>query len=72
MDAPVLIDELGGVTKVARLCDIKPPSVDGWRDNGVPKAREMYFRALAQLRPDIATAVQRADAAARKRKRKTA
>jgi len=31
-----LIDKLGGPAVVARLLGIKPPSVVGWRANGIP------------------------------------
>lgn len=31
-----LIDKLGGPAAVARLLGIKPPSVVGWRANGIP------------------------------------
>lgn len=46
----VIIDRLGGTSVVARLCKIKPPSVHGWRKNGIPPARLMYFQAI---RPDV-------------------
>lgn len=49
MDASTIIDRLGGTVEVARLCEVKPPSVSEWRRNGIPKAREMYLRAV---RPD--------------------
>ena len=47
-----IIDQLGGTTVVARLCDIKPPSVSEWRRKGIPKARIQY---LSLIRPDIFT-----------------
>ena len=31
-----LIDKLGGPAVVAKLLGIKPPSVVGWRANGIP------------------------------------
>nr|WP_308634265.1 YdaS family helix-turn-helix protein [Massilia sp. YIM B02769] len=31
-----MIDKLGGPAVVARLLGIKPPSVVGWRANGIP------------------------------------
>lgn len=34
-----IIALLGGVTAVARLLDIKPPSVHGWLDSGIPEGR---------------------------------
>lgn len=48
--ANYVIDALGGTSAVARLCEIEPPSVTGWRSNGIPKAWLRYFRCS---RPDI-------------------
>jgi len=45
-----IIDALGGTGKVADLFGIKPGSVSGWRDAGIPKARK---QTLALLYPDI-------------------
>jgi len=45
-----IIDALGGTAAVARLCDVKQPSVSDWRKNGLPKARRMYLQAI---RPDV-------------------
>lgn len=45
-----LIDKLGGTAVVARMCQIKAPSVSEWRVKGIPQARRLY---LALLRPDI-------------------
>jgi hypothetical protein len=39
-----IIDALGGTNAVARLFNIKPPSVSGWREDGIPDARLMYLR----------------------------
>lgn len=52
MDSQKLIDELGGTAAVARLFDIKPPSVSEWKrkDRGIPKAR---LQTLKLLRPDL-------------------
>lgn len=52
MDKPTdseIIDRLGGTTEVARICQIKPPSVSEWRATGIPSARRQY---LELLRPD--------------------
>jgi hypothetical protein len=52
MDKPTdseIIDRLGGTTEVARICQIKPPSVSEWRATGIPPARRQY---LELLRPD--------------------
>lgn len=45
-----IIDRLGGTTAVARLCDIKPPSVSEWRKVGIPKSWLKFFQAT---RPDV-------------------
>lgn len=34
-----IIDLLGGVTAVARMLDIKPPSVHAWLESGIPDGR---------------------------------
>lgn len=49
MNASEIIDELGGTAAVAKLCDVKLPSVSEWRRTGIPRAREQYLRLL---RPD--------------------
>ena len=38
-----IIDSLGGTLAVAKLFRIKPPSVSGWRKNGIPSARMDYL-----------------------------
>lgn len=46
-----IVDQLGGTTKVARLCKIAPPSVSEWKArNQIPKARIQY---LMLLHPEI-------------------
>jgi hypothetical protein len=53
MDKPTdseIIDRLGGTSEVARICQIKPPSVSEWRATGIPSARRQY---LELLRPDV-------------------
>lgn len=50
MDSNQIIDALGGTNEVARLFNIKPGSVSGWRINGIPPARLMY---LQLARPDL-------------------
>ena len=39
-----IIDALGGTSEVARLCEIQPPSVSGWRKLGIPKAQLNFLR----------------------------
>lgn len=50
MDANQIIDTLGGTFAVARLCNVRPPSVSEWRRTGIPDAR-LQFLKLA--RPDV-------------------
>lgn len=45
-----LITQLGGTFAVARMCEVRPPSVSGWRRTGIPRARRQY---LQLLRPDV-------------------
>ncbi len=49
LTASEIIDRLGGTTEVARICQIKPPSVSEWRSTGIPQARRQF---LELLRPD--------------------
>lgn len=39
MTDPEIIETLGGVTAVARLLGIKPPSVHSWLTDGIPEPR---------------------------------
>lgn len=39
-----IIDALGGTSEVARLCEVRPPSVSEWRRTGIPKSRLMFLR----------------------------
>ena len=48
--ASYVIDSLGGTSAVARLCEIEPPSVTGWKTHGIPKPWIKYFRCV---RPDV-------------------
>lgn len=50
MDSNKIIDALGGTNEVARLCEIKPPSVSEWRRDGIPHARLMFLKLA---RPDV-------------------
>jgi hypothetical protein len=45
-----LIDLLGGTAVVARMFEVKQPSISGWRHAGIPRARRQY---LAVIRPDL-------------------
>lgn len=42
--ANAIIDAIGGTAEVARICEIKPPSVSEWRSSGIPRARLMFLR----------------------------
>jgi phage terminase Nu1 subunit (DNA packaging protein) len=44
------IDLLGGTTLAAEFFEVTLGAVSQWRENGIPKARAMYLRAM---RPDI-------------------
>ena len=50
MNASEIIDALGGTAEVARICNVRPPSVSEWRVKGIPEARRMF---LEVLRPDL-------------------
>jgi hypothetical protein len=39
-----VIDRLGGTSAVAKICDVKPPSVHQWRTDGIPKYRLQFLR----------------------------
>jgi hypothetical protein len=41
-----IIDDFGGTSKVAELFGIKPPSVHGWRYDGIPDARLFSLRLI--------------------------
>lgn len=45
-EANKVIDSLGGTSEVARLCDVRMPSVSAWRVRGIPKARMLYLKAV--------------------------
>jgi len=46
LTASEIIDRLGGTTEVARICQIKPPSVSEWRSSGIPPARRQFLELL--------------------------
>ena len=49
-EASKIIDALGGTVKVAELCDVTTGAVSQWRNDGIPRARLMYLKAI---RPDV-------------------
>jgi hypothetical protein len=44
IDPNVVIDRLGGTTAVAKICELKPPTVSEWRTLGIPRAWLKYFQ----------------------------
>lgn len=50
MDDNQLIDELGGTSKVADMCEVTTGAVSQWRKDGIPKPWRKYFQAI---RPDL-------------------
>jgi len=50
MNPNEIIDALGGTFRVAELCEVRPPSVSGWRKYGIPRARMMFLRVA---RPEV-------------------
>lgn len=52
MDANKIIDSLGGTSAVAELCEVTTGAVSQWRDDGIPRARLMFLKAV---RPDVFT-----------------
>lgn len=49
-EANRIIDALGGTKAAADLCEVKPPSIVGWRIRGIPKARLLFLKAV---RPEL-------------------
>ena len=50
MNPETIIQALGGTAAVARLCEVKAPSVSVWKKKGIPRARLQFLRLL---RPDL-------------------
>lgn len=44
--AVAVISELGGIAATARIFRVKPPSIVGWLNKGIPDARMMYLEAV--------------------------
>lgn len=49
-DPNKVIDALGGTAEVARMCELRMPTVSSWRKYGIPRPWYMYFTLL---RPDL-------------------
>lgn len=45
-----IIQLLGGATAIARMLDIKPPSVQGWLETGIPEGRLRDLAAQIEIR----------------------
>jgi len=52
MTDPEIIQLLGGVTAVARMLGIKPPSVHAWLEDGIPEARLRELAAQIEIKSD--------------------
>jgi hypothetical protein len=46
MSPSAIIEALGGTFRVAKLCEVRPPSVSGWKKHGIPDARLMFLRVV--------------------------
>jgi hypothetical protein len=51
-----IIDALGGTSKVAELCEVTTGAVSQWRDDGIPRARLLFLKAV---RPDVFKEVEK-------------
>lgn len=60
VSAEVVIERLGGTQATAELCEVTKQAVSQWRTDGIPRAREMYLRAV---RPDVFSPPEKAAAA---------
>lgn len=50
MNPSAIIEALGGTSRVAELCEVRPPSVSDWKKYGIPRARMMFLRVA---RPEV-------------------
>lgn len=50
-----VIDALGGVTAVSKVCEISTAAVAQWRRYGIPKARLQYLRERFREMPIMHT-----------------
>lgn len=65
--ATKIIEALGDTAEVARMFDVRMPSVSDWKKHGIPRARMMYLKvaqaqALEGVDLDAATAPARGEA----------
>lgn len=47
-----IIHLLGGITEVARMLDIKPPSVYEWMERGIPDGRLVQLAAQIEIKSE--------------------
>ena len=40
-----IINLLGGVTKVAKMCEVSLPAVSQWKSSGIPRDKLMFLAA---------------------------
>ena len=64
--ATKIIEALGDTAEVARMFDVRMPSVSDWKKHGIPRARMMYLKvaqtqALEGVDLDAATAPARGE-----------
>jgi DNA-binding transcriptional regulator YdaS (Cro superfamily) len=52
MDATEIIDCLGGTFAVAKICQISPPAVSQWRNNGIPQDKMIFLAASLEKASD--------------------
>ena len=52
MTDPEIIQLLGGVNAVARMLDIKPPSVSDWLKDGIPEGRLRDLAGQIEIKSD--------------------
>ena len=52
MTDPEIIHLLGGVNAVARMLDIKPPSVSDWLKDGIPEGRLRDLAGQIEIKSD--------------------
>jgi len=50
MTSTEIIEVLGGVTSVARMLEIKPPSVHAWLESGIPEMRLQQLAAQIEAK----------------------
>jgi DNA-binding transcriptional regulator YdaS (Cro superfamily) len=52
MNTNEIIDLLGGTFAVAKMCQISPPSVSQWRNNGLPGDKLVLLAAELEKKSD--------------------